>query len=67
MTSSQRQILNSLNAVENKRMTYYELRKSVGLTIRGFRSVVTKMQEARLLVVNENEVEITFGGLRDLA
>ena len=68
LTKNELAILQALDSASDKILDFNDLRKTVGLTVRGFRTIINRMESAYLIGrAGFCQLTITFKGLRELA
>jgi DNA-binding HxlR family transcriptional regulator len=67
LTASELKILQALDSAQDKVLDFQALRRSVGLTQRGFRTIVNRLESASLIGRGGFcELTLTFNGMRAL-
>ena len=67
LTKSEAKVLKALDDAQDKVLPYYTLRLAAGLSMRGFRTVLARMEEKNLIAnAGGGRETITFGGIRAL-
>lgn len=58
--------LRALDAAEHKRLPFSDLRRASGVKPRAFGSVLSRMEDSRLVSRDHDKIHLTFAGMRAL-